>query len=38
MARLNRAWLTLLRVATCISCGAPYGQPHNAGCAFETAA
>ena len=37
MVRLSRAW-RLLRAVTCLSCGAPYGQPHRAGCAFGTVA
>jgi hypothetical protein len=24
-----------LRVATCLSCGAPYGQPHGPNCEFS---
>jgi len=31
-----RRLLRLLSAITCISCGAPYGSPHNPGCAFNT--
>jgi hypothetical protein len=32
---LLRAYKAILRVVTCISCGAEYGQPHTADCEFQ---
>jgi hypothetical protein len=28
----------LIAAVTCLSCGAPWGQPHAPNCAFETVA
>jgi hypothetical protein len=30
-----RAAAAVMRVVTCISCGAEYGQPHTADCEFR---